>query len=152
MRQASTTALPLVTSLTRLATVTSPNRPLSISLSWPKTSTLLFLSCLLAWPVLPLLRGHLLLLLHLHLLLLRLLLPGPYGKGYPRGMKTAAGCPPCGQATPQTAVRPFGGTQKNGMTEIRTHALKKIKGRLFWANHYTMAAIHLKMVECSIYT
>jgi hypothetical protein len=21
---------------------------------------------------------------------------GPYGKGYPRGKKTAAGCPPCG--------------------------------------------------------
>jgi hypothetical protein len=34
---------------------------------------------------------------------------GPYGKGYPRGKKTAAGHTPCGQATPQTAVRPFGG-------------------------------------------
>jgi hypothetical protein len=30
--------------------------------------------------------------------------PGPYGKGYPRGKKTAAGRPPCGRATPQMAV------------------------------------------------
>jgi hypothetical protein len=35
--------------------------------------------------------------------------PGPYGKGCPRGKKTAAGRPPCGRATLQTAVRPFGG-------------------------------------------
>jgi hypothetical protein len=35
--------------------------------------------------------------------------PGLYGKGYPRGKKTAAGRPPCGRATPQTAIRPFGG-------------------------------------------
>jgi hypothetical protein len=35
--------------------------------------------------------------------------PGPYGVGYPRGKKTAAGRPPCGRATPQTALRPFGG-------------------------------------------
>jgi hypothetical protein len=35
--------------------------------------------------------------------------PGLYGKGYPRGKKTAAGHPPWGRATPQTVVRPFGG-------------------------------------------
>jgi hypothetical protein len=34
--------------------------------------------------------------------------PGPYGKGYPRGKKTAAGRPPYGRATPQTAERSFG--------------------------------------------
>ena len=34
---------------------------------------------------------------------------GLYGKGYPRGKKTATGRPPCGRATPQTAFRPFGG-------------------------------------------
>jgi hypothetical protein len=34
---------------------------------------------------------------------------GPYEKGYLMGKKTAAGCPPCGQATPQSAVRLFGG-------------------------------------------
>jgi hypothetical protein len=34
---------------------------------------------------------------------------GPYGVGYPRGKKMAAGRPPCRRATPQTAVRPFGG-------------------------------------------
>jgi hypothetical protein len=34
---------------------------------------------------------------------------GPYGVGYPRGKKTAGGRPLCGRATPQTAVRPFGG-------------------------------------------
>jgi hypothetical protein len=34
---------------------------------------------------------------------------GPYGKGYPRRKKTAAGRQPCGRATPQMAVRPFGG-------------------------------------------
>jgi hypothetical protein len=33
----------------------------------------------------------------------------PYGKGYPRGKMMAAGRPPCGRATPQTALRPFGG-------------------------------------------
>jgi hypothetical protein len=33
---------------------------------------------------------------------------GAYGKGYPRGKKTTAGRPPCGRATPQMAVRPFG--------------------------------------------
>jgi hypothetical protein len=33
-----------------------------------------------------------------------------YGVGYPKGKKTATGCPPCGWATPETAVkslRPF---------------------------------------------
>jgi hypothetical protein len=34
---------------------------------------------------------------------------GPYGVGYPRGKKTAAGRLPTGRAIPQTAVRPFGG-------------------------------------------
>jgi hypothetical protein len=34
---------------------------------------------------------------------------GPYGVGYPRGKKMAAGRPPYGRATPQTAVSLFGG-------------------------------------------
>ena len=55
-------------------------------------------------------------------------------------------------APPYGLLQLSGADTKNGMTEIRTHALKKLKGRLFWANHYTMAALHLKMVECSIYT
>jgi hypothetical protein len=32
---------------------------------------------------------------------------GPYGAGYQRGNKAAAGHLPCGQATPETTVRPF---------------------------------------------
>jgi hypothetical protein len=34
---------------------------------------------------------------------------GPYGKGYPRGKKTAVGRPPYRRAIPQMAVRLFGG-------------------------------------------
>jgi hypothetical protein len=37
---------------------------------------------------------------------------GPYEKRYPRGKKTTARHPPCGWATPQTAVRPFGGVDR----------------------------------------
>jgi hypothetical protein len=49
---------------------------------------------------------------------IRALIAGPYGKGYPRGKKTAAGCPPCGRATPQTAVRPFGGGLPAGRIRV----------------------------------
>jgi hypothetical protein len=31
--------------------------------------------------------------------------PGPYGKGYPRGKKTAAGRLTCGRATPRRAYK-----------------------------------------------
>jgi hypothetical protein len=43
----------------------------------------------------------------------------PYSVGYPRGQKTAAGCPPCGGATPEKVVRPFwGGAHPQGVKRV----------------------------------
>jgi hypothetical protein len=44
--------------------------------------------------------------------------PGPYGKGYPRGNKTASSRPSCRRATPQTAIRPFGGGPPAGHIRV----------------------------------
>ena len=41
-----------------------------------------------------------------------------YGVGYPRGKKMAAGRPPCERATPQMAVRPFGGGPPAGRIRV----------------------------------
>jgi hypothetical protein len=52
---------------------------------------------------------------------------GPYGKGYPRGKKMAAGRTPCGRATPQMAVRPFGGGPPTGRIRVSHGACKNFR-------------------------